>query len=50
MDLNSSKSVMGLMFGGRLFHNFGAVFSKDLSQSVSDFPRISERTVNEECD
>ena len=28
MDLNLSKSVMDLMFGGRLFHNFGAIFFK----------------------
>ena len=25
MDLNLSKSVMDLMFWGRLFHNFGAI-------------------------
>ena len=31
MDLNLSKSVMDLMFWGRLFHNFGAIFPKALS-------------------
>ena len=34
MDLNLSKSVMDLMFWGRLFHNFGAIFSKALSPNV----------------
>ena len=43
MDLNLSKSVMDLMFLGRLFHNFGAIFSKALSPNVLDFTRISER-------
>ena len=32
-----------LMFGGRLFHNFGAIFSKALSPNVLDFTHISER-------
>ena len=43
MDLNLSKSVMDLMFLGRFFHNFGAIFSKALSPNVLDFTRISER-------
>ena len=40
MDFNSSKSVMDLMFLGRLFHNFGAIFSKALSPNVLDFTHI----------
>ena len=43
MDLNLSKSVMDLMYLGRLFHNVGAIFSKALSPNVLDFTRISER-------
>ena len=44
MDLNLSKSVMDLMFWGlRLFHNFGAIFSKALSPNVLEFTCISER-------
>ena len=53
MELNLSKSVMDLMFWGRLFHNFGAIFSKAISPSVLDFTRISERffdSMNEDCD
>ena len=34
---------MDLMFWGRLFHNFGAMFSKALSPNVLDFIHISER-------
>ena len=41
MDLNLSKFVMDQMFLGRLFHNFGAIFSKALSPNVLDFTRIS---------
>ena len=40
MDLNLSKSVMDLMFWGRLFHKFGAIFSKALSPNVLDFTRL----------
>ena len=43
MDLNSSKSVMDLMFWGRLFHNFGAIFFQALSPNVLNFTHISER-------
>ena len=43
MDLNLSKSVMDLMFWGRLFHNFGAIFPKALSPNVLVFTRISQR-------
>ena len=43
MDSNLSKSVMDLMFWGRLFHNLGVIFSKALSPNVLDFTRISER-------
>ena len=54
MDLNLSKSVMDLMFLGRLFHNFGAIFSKALSPNVLD-SHVFQRdfifnTVNEDCD
>ena len=37
MDLNLSKSVMDLMFWGRLFHNIGAIFSKALSPKCLGF-------------
>ena len=37
------QSLMDLMFWGRLFHNFGAIFSKALSPNVLDFTRISQR-------
>ena len=43
MDLNVSKSVKDLMLRGRLFHNFGAIFSRALSPNVLDFTHISER-------
>ena len=43
MDLNLSMTVMDQMFWERLFHNFGAIFSKALSPNVLDFTRISER-------
>ena len=53
MDFNLSKSVMDLMFLGRLFHNFGVNF-ENLYHQMS-FKSISERrflfyTVNEDCD
>ena len=43
MDLNLSKSVIDLMFWGRLFHNFGAIFSKALSPNVLDFTHVFHR-------
>ena len=43
MDFNLSKSVMYLMFLGRLFHNFGAILSEALSPKVLDLTRILGR-------
>ena len=54
MDLNVSKSVMDLMFLGRLFHNFGCHFFQKLYHQMSWISHVFQRedylTVNEDCD
>ena len=53
MFLNLPKSVIDLMFWGRLFHNFGAIFQKlyhQMSWISHVFQREDFLTVNEDCD